>query len=344
VFPWECKAFLALYGNQNPKDKARKEKKVKKKAKWLGITLFCLLLVLSAMGCSQTTPSSVQESAQKAKQTAFPVTIKDATGIEVTMTKEPKRIVSIIPSSTEIAFALGLGAKVVGVTSWDNYPAKVKAIQKVGGLDVNAEKVVSLQPDLILAHPSNGKAIQALRKLGLNVLVVDAKSLDGTFASIKTIGKATGTEKNADELITQMKKERDEVVQAVSAIPREKRKKVWLEVDPKLFTAGKNTFMDELIGLAGGVNVMHDTNGWSQVSEEKVLAQNPDVIFVTYGYYMKNAVEQVKQRKNWRNLSALKTGQVYELDSDLVNRPGPRITQGLKQMAAYLYPDRFTKK
>jgi iron complex transport system substrate-binding protein len=318
---------------------------VKKKARGIGLILFCLLLVFSGLvGCAGSAPQTAQQPAQAAKHTAFPISMKDATGIEVTITKEPKRIVSIIPSSTEITFALGLGPKVVGVTNWDNYPPAVKTIQKVGGLEVNVEKVVSLQPDLVLAHPSNGKAISALRKLGLQVLVVDPKSLDDTFASIKMIGRATGTEKKADELVSKMKKERDEVVQAVAAIPSEKRKKVWLEVDPKLFTAGKNTFLDELIGLAGGKNVMHDVNGWAQVSEEKVIAQNPDVIFVTYGYYEKDAVAQVKQRKTWRNLTALRTGQVFALDSDLVNRPGPRITQGLKQMAAYLYPNLFVKR
>ncbi|GAB7387044.1 ABC transporter substrate-binding protein [Bacillaceae bacterium] len=281
------------------------------------------------------------EGVAPAEPGRFPVTVVDATGAEITVAKEPERIVSIIPSATETAFALGLGEKIVGVSAWDNYPEEVKKLEKVGGLDVNVEKVVSLQPDLVLAHVSNGKSVEALRKAGVKVLVTDAKSLAETFAAIRLIAQATGTQEEAEALIRKMQRERDEVIRAVADIPAEKRPKVWLEVSPELHTAGQGTFLHELVKLAGGQNVASDLQGWVQVNEEKVIAANPDVIFVTYGYYVQEAAEQVKQRKSWQVVNAVKNGRVYELHSDLVDRPGPRITQGLRQIASLLHPDKL---
>mgnify|MGYP005840872301 CR=1 FL=1 len=325
-----------------------------KKMKWLAFTLFILLAFAGLAGCNTTEEQPKEDTAveqqneNQANETEqeavnFPVTITDATGAEVVIEEEPERIISIIPSATEIAFSLGIGDKIVGVSDWDNYPEEVNEIEKVGGLDVSTEKIVSLEPDLVLANSSNGNSIEALRNIDVTVLVVDANSLDETFESIRMIAKATGTKNNAEEIIAKMEGDRDEIINVVKEIPEEERKKVWVEVSQDLYTAGKGTFMNELIELAGGTNIMSDQEGWPQVSEETVIEKNPDVIFITYGYYIENAAEQVKDRENWKSVNAIKEEQVFELDSDMVNRPGPRITQGLKQIAAYLYPDKFAE-
>ncbi len=337
------------------------------KSRWKSLVslMVLVLLVLTASGCGSSTAGPESSSSQAPQVTAqastqpeataeataqpslqpaaFPVTIKDSTQTEVKIEKEPQKIVSILPSATEIAFALGLGAKIVGVSDWDNYPAEVKNIEKVGGLDISAEKVVSLQPDLVLASSTNGKSVEALRKLGLTVLVLDAKNLQEAMDSIRTIGKATGTEGKAIETVKAMEQKRDAVVAAVKDIPAEQRKKVWIEIDPTLYTAGKDTFINEMIDLAGGVNVAADTPGWPQFSEEKVIEANPDTILITYGYYIKDAVNQVKSRKTWQKVKAIEQNQVFEVNSDMVTRPGPRLMDGLQEIAEKLYPQKFNK-
>lgn len=287
---------------------------------------------------------AAEEDSQTEKEADFPVTLTDDSGTEMTIEKKPERIVSVIPSSTEIAFALGLGDQIVGVSDHDNYPEEVKNIEKIGGLELNFEKIVSLEPDLVLANTANGEAIQQMRDLGLNVLVLGAQNLEGTFENILLTGKATGTSEKAEEVVNQMKAERDEVINLVSEIPEEERKTVWIEVGQDLFSVGSGTFLNELVELAGGKNIMDDQEGWPQVSEEEVLERDPEVILLTYGNYMEgDPVEAVKNRENWQSVTAVQEGQIYSLDGDIVTRPGPRITQGLQEIARSLYPEKFNQ-
>lgn len=324
--------------------------------KMLVAVLLIFSLAFAAAGCgakdaannpaSEASPAPAASTAlpeTAAPAPAFPVTVTDSTGTEIKMESAPQRIVSILPSATEIAFSLGLGEKIVGVSDWDNYPEEVKNIEKIGGLDVNTEKVVSLRPDLILANTSNGKSIDHLRKLGLKVVVLDADNLAQTFDTIRAIAKLTGTTAAAEAVIGKMEKQRDEIVNAVKDIPNDKRKKVWIEVDPTLYTAGKNTFLNELVGLAGGINIAADVSGWAQVNEEKIIQANPDAIFITYGGFIKDAAEQVYNRKTWSNVKAIQNKQVFIVDSDMSTRPGPRLTEALKIIAEKLYPEKFTK-
>ncbi|MCF6093666.1 ABC transporter substrate-binding protein [Microaerobacter geothermalis] len=322
------------------------------------LLVMMLFVALWLAGCGQETTSSPdtngknnQETSQtgttmeadttkeEVKSSSFPVTITDKTGTKVTIEKEPQRIISIIPSTTETAFALGLGDKIVGVSKWDNYPEEVKEKTIVGELEVNLEKVLELQPDLVIGNLSNGKSIEVLRKAGVTVFIVDANTLEETYESIKNIGLVTGRTKEAEEIIARMDEEKTSVVEAVKNIPQEKRKKVWIEVSPDLYTAGSGTFMNELLTLAGGINVAADQSGWVQLSEETVIERSPEVIFTTYGYYVPNAAEQVKARSGWNNVPAVQNGQIFDLNSDLVNRPGPRVIQGLVEMAKFLYPE-----
>lgn len=286
----------------------------------------------------QATEEQEKTEEQTEQTSPFPVTVTDATGTKVTMEQEPQRIISIMPSNTETAFALGLGERIVGVSDWDNYPEEVAEKEKIGGVELNTEKIISLEPDLILAHSGNGESIQALRDLDLQVLVLDATTLEEVYQLIVTMGKVTGTAEKAEAIVAEMKAEREQIVEAVSAIAEEEKKKVWVEVSPELYTAGKGTFIDELITSAGGINVAGELDGWAQLSEEKVIEYQPDVIFTTYGYYVADAVEQVKAREAWQTVPAVQNEAVYNLNSDQVTRSGPRLVAGLQEMASYLYP------
>lgn len=269
------------------------------------------------------------------------VTIKDSDGTEVTIANKPERIISLVPSSTEIIYALGLGEKIVGVTTYDDYPEDVKSKEKIGDLTVNTEKVVSLNPDLIIANSLNGDAIERLRNLGLTVLVADAKTLNDVYTTIEMIGKATGASNKSAEMVASMKKDVEEIKNIVKEIPQDKKPKVWIEINEELFTTGKGTFMHEIIEMAGGINIASDLEGWKQFTEEEIIQRNPDVILNTYAHMNSNAAKQIKERTKWQKMNAVKNGKVYDVDSNRMSRPSPRIIEGLKEVANILHPELF---
>jgi iron complex transport system substrate-binding protein len=282
---------------------------------------------------------------QKGEEKAFPVTIKDALDNDVTIEEKPEKIVSLIPSNTEVAFALGLGENVVGVSDFDNYPEEATTKEKIGGMEINIEKIISLQPNLVLAHASamNGtEGLQQLRDAGLTVLVInDAQNFEQVYDSIAMIGKATGENKKADELIKGMQDHLAEIKAKAGEI--KEKKKVFVEVSPapEVFTTGKNTFMDEMISLINAENIANDQEGWIKMDQEVLIDRNPDVIITTYGFYTENAVEQVLSRQGWENVNAIKSKQVIDVDSDRVTRSGPRIVEGVEDLAKAIYPEVF---
>ncbi|MDQ0881362.1 ABC-type Fe3+-hydroxamate transport system substrate-binding protein [Peribacillus sp. V2I11] len=182
-----------------------------KMKKIFGLILLMLLTAGMMVGCSDATDEGKEkQQTNHARHEAFPITIKDATGEKVTIEQKPKKIVSLIPSNTEVVFALGLGEKVIGVSDNDNYPEETKEIEKVGGMEMNTELIVSMKPDLVIAHASSAhnsnEGLQQLKDAGIDVLVVnDAQSFDQVYESIEMIGQATGEHDKAKEIVADMK-------------------------------------------------------------------------------------------------------------------------------------------
>ncbi|ANU10013.1 hypothetical protein A1A1_06367 [Planococcus antarcticus DSM 14505] len=313
-----------------------------------------LAAVLMA-GCGETaTPEEAQDVETPAEpptevaEVEFPVTLTDAVGDEVVIEEEPKAIVSMIPSNTEIAYELGLGEKIVGVSDFDNYPEETTDIEKIGGQEFNVEKIISLQPDLVLAHESGlgvGDAgLQQLRDAGVGVFVVqNAASFEEVYDSITTIAQATGSMEEADSLVSEMEVQVAEIEELASTI--EEPKTVFLEVgsQPDIFTTGSGTFMDEMLTLINAENVAGDLKGWVSMDPEAIVAADPDVIITTEGGYVEDAVGQIKSRSGFAEVAAVKADAVYSLDSDMLTRSGPRLSEGLMEMAQAVYPDVFNE-
>src|SRR3954468_1829372 len=272
--------------------------------------LFALLLsvlVLAGCGASEEKETNQSEQGAKTEQTekvVFPVTIKDAADEDVVIEAQPKKIVSLIPSNTEIAFALGLGDEIVGVNDFDNYPEEALEKEKIGGMDFNVEKIISLQPDLVLAHGgtamgSSAAGLQQIRDAGITVLVVnDATNFDTVYDSIEMIGKATGKVEESGTLVADMKADIEEVKSKVSSIKAEDKKSVYVEISesPDIMAAGKNTFIDEILTTVQANNIITE-EGWPKIDQEAVIASNPDVILTTYGFYVEDPVGQVTSRE-----------------------------------------------
>ncbi len=303
-----------------------------------------ILLSGSLFGCSSSqTSTPIPINTNDSITTTYPLTIKDYTGKEVTIPSEPQRIITFYPSNTEILFELGLADQVIAVTVNDDYPINVQ--EKVeyifnDGVNPNIEQALNLEPDLIVFGAHSDELINSYAKLNIPVVKYNPQSINEVYQTIEDLGVITNTQEKAQQLLADMNKKEKEIEIKISNVNADSKKKVWMEISTDLWTCGKDTFMDELIEKAGGINIV-DIPGWVQYSEEEVLEKNPDVIFTTYGYYDSNAVENVLTREGWDGVNAVRYNQVYDVDSNLVNRPGPRIIDAIEVLARALYPDLF---
>jgi iron complex transport system substrate-binding protein len=318
--------------------------------KWYSIVLTLLLAVGIMTGCG-TEKEDVKEEVQteaNQEEAAFPVTLTDALDEEIVIEKKPEKIVSLIPSNTEIIYELGLGEEVVGVTDFDNYPEDAMTKEKIGGMEFNVEKIISLEPDLVLAHASGAhnskEGLQQLKDSGISVFVVeDATSFETTYETIITIGQATGEKAKAEQMVADMKAKVEEIKTKVAEVSEEKNVFVEVSGAPEIFTAGKNTFIDEMLSIIHAKNVAGNLDGWPMLEQETIISLNPEVIITTYGYYTENAVQQVLAREGWQGVSAIQNQLVFDVHSDLVTRPGPRLVEGVEELAKTIYPEVFNQ-
>lgn len=310
-----------------------------------------LTLALTATGCGNTenntanpapnTPAKTEQPAQQA--TVYPLTYTDATGQTVTLQQEPARIVSLLPSNTEILYALGLGDKITGVTKWDDYPADAQTKPIIGDMQPNAEAVIAQKPDLVLGGASaQGADIEALRKLGLTVIAFEAKTIDDVQQVIRDLGRLTNTSAKAEQVVADMQAKVETVTAKTKTLTPEQKPSVYVELSasPDIYTAAQGTFMDEMIRLSGGTNIFGDLEGWQKVSSEQVVAQNPHVIISTHGT-TEEVTANISARGGWGQLNAVKNNRVLAVDTNLVSRPGPRLADGLLEFAKAIHPELF---
>lgn len=252
------------------------------------------------------------------------------------------RYISIAPSTTEILFALGLNEEIVAVSSYCNYPPEAKNKAKVGDFShPNMEKIASLKPDYIFCTGlEQAQVIRELKRMNFNVYVADPENIEELFETISDIGKIIGRDREAAGLIEKMRNDIEAVNSVTKLIPKEKRVKVFIEIwHEPLMTAGKGSFVDELITLAGGDNIAHEINRpYSNFSAEKIVSINPGCIIMAY-MDKESPLRLVEARFGWKDIDAVKNKRVFnDIDPDILLRPGPRITEGLKEIYKRLYP------
>jgi iron complex transport system substrate-binding protein len=304
----------------------------------------CLLILILTLALSACVP--VPSPTPAPKPTPTPLTLTDQLGREITLEKPAQRIVSLAPSNTEILFILGLGDRVIGVDEISDFPPEVKEKERVGSYaNPSIEKIIALSPDLILAASIHKKTvIPELEKHGLNVLALAPKNLDGVLDSIALVGRAAGAEEAAEKVISSLRSRIKAVTEKAAELPPEKRPRVFFVVwHQPLWTAGSDTFIADLIEKAGGKNLASDIQGYAAIDLETVVARDPEVIIANTGHgEAKNIPYQWAQSEpRLAETSARKNHRVYEIDADLVNRPGPRIVQGLEFLARFIHPELF---
>jgi iron complex transport system substrate-binding protein len=321
--------------------------------------LFALALVLGACGRpaasaggSSSTASTRSPSASAGASGAptgspaatFPLTLSDDDGVSVTFASAPQRIVTFAPANTEILFALGLGARVVGVSgTYDDYPPEAKGLPEVGGagsfgVDPNIEQVVGLHPDLMLTTSGGEQWKARLRQLGITVFAINATDFTDLLHDIGTVGRITGAVAPAATLVASMQAKATDIGAKVAG---EARVSCFYEVYyPPLTTVGPHTFLFDLLQRAGcdpvtaGAKAPYPT--WSL---ERLVTEDPQVYLLDS--LSGSTPQAVAKRSGFAAIGAIKGGRVIVIDSDLVTRPGPRIVDGLLALAQALHPDAF---
>lgn len=271
------------------------------------------------------------------------IRVTDLLGRQVTVPKNPERIIALAPSVTEMIFALGCEKKLVGVTQFSDFPEPANDLPKVGSyVHLDIEKIVSLNPDLCIAvKDGNPKhVIQRLESFGIPVFAVNPTDLRSVMETILTIGGLIKAEKQAAGVVGDMRTRVAFVKSALGNIVPRPRVFFQIGIDP-IVSAGSETFIDELISMAGGVNLAAGPTPYPRFSREEVLNLAPDVIIITS--MARHAVfEEVKAYWNqWPGMPAVQYGRIHLQESNIYDRPTPRLVQGLETLSKILHPSRF---
>ena len=296
-------------------------------------TAIMIIALLTLTGC--------QSAASQAN------TVIDDLDRSVTIKNVPQRIISLSPNTTEIVYALGLEDRLVGVTTFCNYPEAAKDKPKVSEYsNIDMEKVVSAKPDLILAstiHKSD--AIPAFEKLNIAVLTIEPETVDGTIRDVELLGRICGKTQQAVALVSGLRERIRAITDKTDQLTltgSQKPRVFFLTWHDPLWTAGSATVIDELISKAGGFNIAADLSGHSQIDLESVIERNPQIIFVMSSMgEQATSYNYILEEPRFQATAALKDNRVYKLDSDIFGRTTPRLVDGLETMAKLIHPEIF---
>ncbi|MBX5458753.1 MAG: ABC transporter substrate-binding protein [Thermogemmatispora sp.] len=306
------------------------------------LSILCFLL-LAACGQSQSGGSAAQPS-------PTPTVVRDIYGTPVVFPKTaPQRLISLVPSMSEILAALHLESRIVAVDYYTDYPTQLTHLPRISDAngDYNVERIVALHPDLVLSSGGLTEKYDAqLTRLGLHVVDLPDNTIALMLAEIQTVGRLTFTESTADALVKQLQQRIAQIRQAVKGTTPPT---VMLEADDstpgKPYVFGGGTFGDELLQDANAINVFHNNTsngGYPQVTDEAVIRANPQYIILTEDPRYGGDPQLVYRRPNWGQITALKLHHVYHLNTDLMQRPGPRLVDGLQCLVQLLHPALFS--
>jgi len=263
--------------------------------------------------------------------------ITDDLGEKIKLPAQVDRAVSLAPNLTEIVFAVGAGDKLVGVTSYCDYPLEAQQIRRVGDtMNPNIENIIALKPQVVLVSTASQieTFTKTLNEQNIAVFVTDPNSLDDIYKSIFQIGEIFSREEKADQVVDELKRR---VAEVEARTATAKFEKVFLQISKEqLFTIGRDSFITDLIRRAGGVSVTGDVStAYPKISKETALALNPDAIILS------DSEDNQEPNDVFKDSLAVKNGKVFRINADLISRPAPRIVDGLEQMARALHPENF---
>lgn len=298
------------------------------------VVLLCL--VAGGLSCAQRQPPPDIKTNTQTKE------VVDEAGRKVALPEKIERVISLAPNLTEIVYAIGAGDRLVGNTTFCNYPPEAKNVAKVGDtLQPSIERILALRPQLVLVSTASQLETftKQLNEHQIAVYITDARDLEGVFRSILSVGDLLNEPVAASGLVKQLRARSEKVESAVAGRPLVS---VFFQLSGQpLYTAGKSSFVTNLIERAGGHSVTANVNeAWPRLSDEAALASRPEAIIMLSGDAM-GAAANTKVAPALKNSPAVRNGRVYLIDGDLLTRPGPRLIDGLEKIAQALHPEAF---
>ncbi len=325
------------------------------KTKFTALLLSLSLLLTLCVGCAQDKPNTQPDNSPQESQSAestpdvkpseevsTAVTITDMKGRQITLKEPAERIVALTASDCEILYAIGAGDLLVGRGEYCDYPAEVLAVPAVGsGGETNVEQIIALQPDVLLMSDmaQSEEQIAQLEAAGIKVVVSEATDIEGVYTAVEMIGALMGKDDNAAAVIDSMKSTFAELQEKSTG---DGNQTVYFEVSPLqwgLWTAGTDTFMDEIATMLGLKNCFSDVSGWAEISEEQVLERNPDFIVTITMYFGEGPTpeEEILSRAGWENVTAVKNRKILNLQNNELSRPAPRLADGAQMLFDFVY-------
>jgi iron complex transport system substrate-binding protein len=271
-----------------------------------------------------------------------PRTFVDDLGRKIFLAKAPKRVVSLAPSITEILYAIGLNDEIVGVTEFCDYPPTAKQKTKIGYAQPNIEAIITLEPDLVLAPRAFLRAdlLAKLEQLKVTTFVVDPESFEEIPSRIQTVGRILNRSAAADGVAMAMRQRIAAIRSKMEAVARVRVLYV-LNSQP-LITVGPGSYIHQVINVAGGSNIASQaTVPYPHLNMEAVLKEDPEIIIFPIGKAEGISLTEQQEWLRWTSLSAVKHGRLHQISADILNRPGPRIVEGLETLARIIHPEAF---
>ena len=268
----------------------------------------------------------------------FPVTITQSNGATVTVTHQPRHIVSLSPTGTEMLFAIGAGSQVIAVDDQSNYPAAAPRT-KLSGFQPNIEAIAAYQPDLVVASGDVGGIVRGMQALSIPILIEPAaKTLDDSYLQLRQLGTATGHPAEADAVVARMRSDVDSFVRSVSKPARQLR--VYHELDNTYYSVTSATFIGQVYRLLGLSNIADAATAaapdYPQLSAEYIVVANPDLIVLADTKCCQQDLNSVAARPGWAVIKAVRSGQVVGVDDDIASRWGPRVIDFMKAVAPHV--------
>ncbi len=290
-----------------------------------------ILSLLTALALALTAPAAVAEG----------LTLTDMADREIALESPATRVIALNPADCEILYALGAEDVLVGRGEYCNYPGDVTELPSVNsGAETNIEQILALEPQVIVMSKmaQTVEQVEALEAAGVRVIISDAQDLAGVYDAIAMLGELTGRQEAAAALAEEMQEGFD----ALREKAEDTGKTVYFEVSPLewgLWTSGADTFLDELAQIVGLTNAFSDVTGWAEISQEQVLARDPDYIVTTAAYYGEGElpVDEIVAREGWQDLKAVKNDAVYNAYADMTSRPGPRLLDAAQDLFDFVY-------
>ena len=331
---------------------------MKVKTKIIALLLMAVMLI-TFTSCGTDTPSDnngttagevsntvSEENEENGESETQPVIDKDREGNSITLPQTIDKIISMGPSNTEVLVALGFGDRIIAADSYsENVEGIPSGIPMFSMMSPDGEQIIALQPDVIfvtgMSKVDGDDPFKIISDTGICIIYIpSSSSIDGIKEDIKYMANVMGAQSKGDTIISYMETEIAAVKAVGDTITDKKRIYFEISAAPYMYSFGKGTFLNEMIELIGAANVLGDQENWISVADEAVVDANPDVILTSVNY-IENPTDEIKSRPGWDGLTAVQNGDVYYIDTDSSNRPSQNIIKALKEMAKFVYPDKY---